>query len=294
MSLDIERILQDIGVTYYTQGKNISDGWIGIGCPFCADDSTHCGLKGYSFSCWKCGSKGSIKKLLKQLHPGTWGDINALFDKYNSSLFISQFREKYNTVTKVEWPEHCTTELPDLHKNYLIKRGYDPQQLQNLYDVRAVYQLGAWCYRLIIPIYIDGILVSYVGRDVTEKSSLKYKNLSKEKSIIPVKKLVFNIDAVDDFSIICEGITDSWRFGSHGVALFGLQFTAQQINTLSKKLKRAVVFFDNEPQAQAKADELAEALSMTGVQVEIAVHPDFNDPGEIPQNIADEIKLSLL
>ncbi len=33
--LDIQRLLGDVGVPYWTSGKNVSDGWTSISCPFC-------------------------------------------------------------------------------------------------------------------------------------------------------------------------------------------------------------------------------------------------------------------
>ncbi len=287
--LDIQKLLGSINVPFWTSGKNISDGWIAISCPFCGDSSNHCGINSYAFSCWKCGSKGNIKKLLAKLRGGSWNEALVLFDKYNDSLYVDSYVKKYSTVSEVAWPDHCTVELPEVHRNYIKSRGFNPTIIQELYDVRAVYQLGEWKYRLIIPIYMQGVLVSFVGRDITGKAGIRYKNLQKEKSIIPVKNATYNIDSIYEIAIICEGIFDSWRFGIYGVAVMGLQLTAMQINTIAKRLKRAIIIFDNERIARSRAMALGEALAMQGIVVDL-VDIDEKDPGAMSQRKADELK----
>ena len=67
-----------------------------------------------------------------------------------------------------------------------------------------------------------------------------------------------------------------------------------KLSALKNKLKHAFICFDNEPQAQKKGEELGEVLALQGVNVEIFTHPDYHDPGDMPQKVADEIKQELL
>lgn len=143
------------------------------------------------------------------------------------------------------------------------------------------------------PVYLDRKVVTYVGRDVTDKAYLKYKNLPERLSVVPAKECVYNIDAIHETAIICEGIFDAWRFGNHGVALFGIIFTDHQTNLLARRLKRAFIVFDAEYTAQQQAGKLAETLAMQGVDVEILVL-DRGDPGDMTQQEADEVKRELL
>jgi len=41
---DVEQFLYDYSVSYTTSGKNVSQGWIGVQCPFCDDHSSHGGF----------------------------------------------------------------------------------------------------------------------------------------------------------------------------------------------------------------------------------------------------------
>ena len=293
MSFNIHSALNDLGVWYTTEGKNISENWTGISCPFCGDNSQHCGIspQGYSFSCWVCGESGSIKKLLKQLHGGSWQDIRKLFDAYNSALFVNEDIQN-SLVTKVEWPEGCTTKLPKIHKEYLKSRGFNPNYLQSIFDIRAVHRTGDWKYRIIIPMYLNGVLVSYIGRDVTGESGLRYMNLKRKFSIIPVKKCLYNVDSIDNFAIVCEGVTDSWRFGFHSVATLGLQFTSMQVKQLAK-LEHVFILYDTGRKETNRAEQLGESLAMAGGTVDI-VSIEAADPGSLTQKEADEIKRELI
>jgi hypothetical protein len=292
--LDIKSLLGDIGVPFWESGKNVSHGWTTITCPVpgCGDRSNHGGFSpdGNAYTCFKCG-KHSVKYVISCLTD--WDTAGRLISEY-SDIF------KYNTNThrerasSVKWPPPGTVEsFPSIHAEYLKNRGYDVRQLREAFGIKATYYTGDFKYRIVVPIYQNGILVTYVGRDVTGKAPLKYKNLAERKSVLPAKECVYNIDNIDDTAIICEGIFDAWRFGMYGVAVLGLQFTATQINTLAKKLKRGIICFDSEPTAQRKAEELAESLALQGVDVEILLI-DQHDPGEMSQKEADEVKKALL
>ena len=112
--------------------------------------------------------------------------------------------------------------------------------------------------------------------------------------VYPAKEVIYNLDSIHETAIICECVFDAWRFGAHGVATFGLQFTNRQTNALANRLKRAFIIFDTDPTAQKKGRELGAILAFQGVDVEIVKVNEYKDPGELPQKLADEIKKELL
>jgi len=289
--LDIQRLLGDVGVPYWTSGKNVSEGWVSISCPMCGDRSNHgaFGPDGWSYSCFRCG-KHKVRKVITTL--SSWEEAGNLIKEYSSLMSFHETANK-ERASNVEWPPPNTVKMPSIHAEYLHARGYDPKQLRDLYGIECCYQTGAFKYRILIPVYLDGRIMTYIGRDITDKAGLKYKNLSETKSVLPAKNTVYNIDNIHDTAIICEGVFDAWRFGAHGVAMFGLQYTAQQTRALASRLKRAFIVFDNEPQAVEKARELGAELSFQGVEVEI-VSISQKDPGEMSQEEADEVKAELL
>ena len=290
--LDIQALLDDAGVPYWDSGKNVSQGWISISCPMgCGDRSNHGAFSptGNAYSCFKCGSH-SAKKVISTLT--SWSEAKTLLVKYSNDLLLPDYITKQR-ASEVEWPPvGCKESLPEVFKNYLIRRQYDPDFLETNFDIRAVYQVGDFKYRIIVPVYLNGKLVTYIGRDITDKAKLKYKNLKEELSILPVKETVYNIDNIHEEALIFEGVTDTWRFAYNSVSLFGLVYTQKQVRMLGDKLKKAYICFDSEVQAQIVAEELAEELTWQGVKVEI-LSIDAADPGELNEQEANEIKREL-
>jgi DNA primase len=291
--LNIRALLGDLGVPFWTSGKNVSAGWTSIQCPLCTDRSNHGGFSpnGKGYSCFICGNH-SVAKVINQ-YTNSYTKTKKLFKEYSDTFSFVEDYDK-ERAANLEWPPVCSKHtFPSIHAEYLHKRGFDPKQVRELYDVKACYYTGFMKYRLVIPIFQNGTVVSYVGRDVTDKAVLRYKNLPDKESILSVKETIYNIDAVHEIAIITEGIFDCWRFGVHGVCTFGLTFTNRQIRVLTSKIKTAVICFDNEPQAQEKAKELAEALSLQGIVTYILSIKE-KDPGMLTQRKADKIKAMVL
>jgi len=290
--LNITALLGDIGIPYWLSGKNVSDGWCSVSCIHCGDRSNHGAFSsnGRAYSCFRCG-KHSVKSTIAAYT--SWNESGTLINEYSSALFYGD-QTKKERAASVEWPPANAVPMPSVHAEYLHERGYDPKQLRDLYGVECVYQTGAFKYRIVIPVYVNGVIVTYIGRDITNKAPLKYKNLAETKSIRPAKEVVYNLDNIHETAIICEGVFDAWRFGIHGVCTFGLQFTNSQTRALASRVKRAFIVYDCDPVAQAKGRELGSILSFQGVEVEIVQVTDYKDPGELPQALADEIKKELL
>lgn len=290
---NIRKWLNDEGVTYYVQGKNVSDGWTGVSCIYCGDRSSHGGFSpnGQVYSCFKCGKKTNTAGFIKDLLNISFPKVKEILSRYSNALDISHYDSSVkDRVHVVEWPPpDAEAELPSVFGRYLYKRNYVPSQIEQLYGVKACYLTGSFKYRLVVPIIENGRVVTYVGRDITGQSGLKYKNLKEELSVKPVKECIYNIDAVKDTAIIVEGITDVWRLRYNAVATLGLVFTRKQVRLLTERLKTAFICFDAEPQAQEMALALGEELSMAGVDTSI-VAIDKDDPGCLSEKEADAIR----
>lgn len=288
-----QQYLGDVGIPFWTTGKNVSDGWTSVQCPFCGDRSNHGAFSpnGYTFSCFKCGIKthsiNYIFAVFNYSKSKAWEEFN----KYNSSLQVVH-KSSNTRAAKVEWSADTESVLPSIHAQYIKRRKYDVKFIREMFDVRAEYHTGFFKYRLVIPVYMNHRLMTFVGRDVTGKSGLPYKNFPEEQSVLPAKECVYNIDNVHDTAIIFEGIFDCWRFVHNSVALFGLVYTKEQVRILAHKLKKAIICFDNEPQAIEVAEKLAFDLSMHGLEVELLLI-DAADPGEMSQEEAEEVKQEL-
>ena len=297
--IDTLRLLQNLNIPYISEGKNVSRGWVGISCPLCHDHSNNGGFnleKGY-YSCWRCGYHPLTKIV------GALAHIN----EKQARLIIKQYNTPYHhsppilkTPPRGVQPPLNSLNLPGTtltnhHCQYLIQRGFHPQQLTSTYALTGTGPIGAYKHRIIIPIIQNGIIVSYQGRDITGKASLRYKPCRKENEIIPHKHCLYNIDSCSDTAVIVEGITDVWRLGPGAIATFGIIFTEEQIKTiLSKKIKKAFILFDNEPQAQRQAQKLAYELSSFGVLTEVITLNNVKDPAELTWENAARLMSSLI
>lgn len=290
--IDITSLLDEHSVEFKTSGKNVGGGWVEVNCPFCYDPSFHLGinLKNGLFHCWVCGSKGHLSKLLTEILQINYYQAEELIKEYDSDELAKEEEKPPNP--KIEFPEGYTNILPDLHKQYLIKRNFDPDFLQRKYSIGAVYQTGRFSYRVIIPIFLNKQIVNFTGRDVSGLQKTKYLHYHNDEAIKPMKHCVYNLDSVRDKAIIVEGVFDAWRIGDGGVALLGVEYTTQQLNLLlEKEIKEVYILFDNDPTGINKAEKLGNVLSTFIPKIEILTLKDeIKDPAELTPEEVIEIK----
>jgi hypothetical protein len=235
MTFDILQFYQDHKVHYDLDGKNVMDGYVNTNCPFCDDHSNHLGVnikKPRKVRCWRCGEH-LLPDLLIEFSDKS---MKALYQKYDSN----------NEDIEITAPE-----IKKVSKSYKIQK----------WGICAGIESGDYKYRLMIPVFYECQLVSFQGRDVTNKQKSKYKSCSN----VNIKNYLYGLDHVmGDKVIIVEGVTDVWRLSAgNAVATFGIEFTLKQIKLLIEKgIKHVITFFDNEPQAQEAALKLRDTLFM--------------------------------
>lgn len=266
--MNIIQLFNDFNIDYETYGKNISNGWIGLQCinPLCNDQSNHLGynLQGDYFKCWKCG-KHSNYQILKWLLPNE--NIKELIQEYteHTQIITKLKKEEVKRPNKISLPGN---NLQEIHRNYLNKRGYDPKNIINKYKVLGTtFTPIDFQYKLIIPVFYNNRLCTFQARDVTNNVNIsRYKNCQKEKEIIPLKHLLYNIDnCINNWIIITEGVFKVWNLDNNNVcATFGKNVTVEQINLLST-YKEAYIFFDPDRPGQDAAKKLALQLDAVNV-----------------------------
>lgn len=291
---DIIQYLEDNDIPYTTSGKNVTRNWVNISCPFCGDRSNHLGisLEFLGFNCWVCGEKGNIYKLVMHLEGISYYQARTLLEKYPAGILFP-----YQQDTKIVDPtRHISLEgfdiiAPDLHADYLKTRGFDPEEIQRKYQIRFCYQIGRFPYRIIIPVILDGKVVNLTARDVTGEQAPKYKNLSNDEAIRPMKDCLYNFDSVSDRIIIVEGVTDVWRIGQGSVATMGTEYTLKQIALIMKKdIKKAFILYDAD--ATRKAEKLANELSILIPTVEV-ITLDSGDPADMKPEEVKQLRKEL-
>jgi hypothetical protein len=183
-------------------------------------------------------------------------------------------------------------QLPPAHPAavYLTSRGYDLAELSSLWGVGycrwSRYRLMRG--RVYVPVLQDTKLVGWQGRwpgelDWAAEDVPKYYTMPGLRK----SQLLYNEDLarMQPLVVICEGVTDVWRVGPAGVALFGKTASRQQLLRLASGWmgKSAVVLLDAD--AKADAEELTTSLRpfFRDRLVQVTL-PDGKDPGSFPRD----------
>jgi len=300
LDTDIEALLDNINIDYQTSGKNISRHCIGLSCPFCDDTSTHLGIfkTNKNYSCWACGVKGSLPKLLKELTRLNWVEVFKLIQTHSGSSKAFKLPDLYQESEKLA--ELNTRVLSGIkqglaprHRAYILSRGLNPYYLEQKYKLMSGTEIGKFKHRLIIPIFEREKMVSFIGRDITGVAKLRYKNLAVSESIVPVKEAIYNLDDVDDVAILVEGPFDVWTVDPYGIGIMGIKITPLQLYKLYvKRLKKIIVCLDQAAQKQAK--KIALELSTFIPDVKMVIIQSGTDPNEAAPSEIIDIKKELL
>lgn len=210
--------------------------------------------------------------------------------EYQGGSRIIRIQGKQLAGKPPDWPDG-TGPLLDPHKQYLKRRRFDPDFLEQKYGLRATGWTGDYAYRIIAPIYYQGVIVSYQGRDWTEKAEKRYKACPIPQEMVHHKDILYNLDNCQrEIGLVVEGITDVWRLGDDVCATFGTKWTIAQANILVERFSRVIVLFDPEQEAQMHAKALANILSGRGVTAtNLRLHVDI-DPGEFTPEYVEKLR----
>lgn len=295
---DIIKYLDDNEIDYWLGGKNVQRGWVNIACPFCYDNSNHLGinLETKLFHCWVCGEKGGPEKLVMALQETYFNEAQNIVEIYsNGEGLYKGIDPEEKTSSRGDlralWAKF-REDLPQIYIDYLKERDFDPDRIIPAFNLRAQGPVGKWKFRIIAPVLVNGEVVSFVARSITD-SDPKYLHCPNNLSVIPIKKTLYNLDTVKKNILIVEGVTDVWRFGDGCVATYGMEVSWEQIMLLKKKnLKRFYIMFDGESEAIRNAEKLAGRL-LDFIPYGEVLRLGEGDPAEIDQTDADELRMEL-
>lgn len=274
--------------------------WVNIDCPYC-DEKGHYNMgincAGDYYHCWKSPHSYPIKKVLSDVLNVPMNSLDEILSGYEGGKNLSHRFLKKSKVKKIELP---TDTFTPAERKYLKARGFSPKYLHEKYGLVGGGISGKWKFRIIIPIYYNGQLMSWTGRSILSKKKIKelgiprYKNLSIEESVKNPKELFFNLDNCKGKEVVLtEGSFDVLRFDGNAICSLGTELTEGQITLLSERFEKVFILFDNEPEAQEKARKFGMQISSMGVEVEIVeAFSDFgkNDMGECTEEEIKKIK----
>lgn len=309
MATDWVRLLTDLHVPCWTQGKNCVPGGVSIRCccPGCGDHSNHghFDIRTGRYSCWKCKGAPSGQAL-------AWAagipvkTAQDLIRQYSDGK-TTEIRKgpKTGGVDSIRLPGSRT--CPPAHRRYLEGRGFDPVDLEFHHGIQYTL-MDRWegidtSYRVIIPVYdLDGSVVAWQGRAISKEQELRYIFPPVEKCVKHYKHTLYGAEACRNLRrvVVCEGVFDQWRLGPGSVATFGTSLTREQVNLLAN-WEEVVFLFDPEETAQAHAREYARDLAALGRRVEVCAaefgtdrNGEPRDPGDLTREEAREVMEDLL
>jgi DNA primase len=287
---DVDLFLQKNHI--HTSPKNAASGWREINCPFgCGDPSTHLGIASSGgWHCWICGKKNKspiplVAKLLKV----SFKTAEDIVKEYDDNLFPEKEIKK---ESKLITPTGLSSVLPQNYKAYLIRRGFSEDLIAPKYQLFSGGFTGYFSYRIVFPIFQNGEVVNYQGRDITGQQKERYLSWPNDKAAINIRDCVYNLDNIKGkTAVIVEGPIDVWKGGDNFVATFGTEFTKAQVRSLIfKELERCFILYDNISIAQKSAEALSHHLSLFIPHVEVINMKGAKDVGELSEKEVKELR----
>jgi hypothetical protein len=300
---DVIKFLKEYGINNRARGANCSPGFVNINCPFCkqGDNNYHGGFqieKGY-YTCWKCGWH-PISEVIIAILKCTEREAINLYKKYSDKQSYKAIQtikkeSEYNNINYAKMIDcrSFKSTFNEIYLNYLKHRNFDPYKVIKQFNLLSGGLVGDYKFRIIAPIYFKNELVSFQGRDITDKQKLRYKACRKKDEIIFHKRTLYNLDNCNDNKVIvCEGITDVWRLGDNTCCTFGVQFSTSQVLLLAEKFKKVFILYDPDPAGKKQGKILSMQLAGLGLDVEIIAISD-SDPGSMSDTNALLLKKDL-
>jgi hypothetical protein len=283
--MTILEVLQEAGVTCHLGGDHPKsrDGWVNCVCCYCSKDPYLGFNLAFNYcNCWSCGP-----------HP-IWEAIHFLTSLPVKDCFAiakqsgeSQPSYRIKKAGTLKIPS-CVEGMNYYHRQYLVRRGFLPDDILRLWRVGGIGMFGPALmrWRVYIPIHLHGKVVSWTTRTIKQGVEPRYYSAKDEDSDIRVDDLLYGIDYVRNSVVIVEGPLDVWAVGPGAVSLLGQNLSEARLDQLSRIPVRYVAF-DAESDAQRRAEKLANSLSVFSGATHIVRLESGNDPASISQ---DEIK----
>jgi hypothetical protein len=297
--MDVLRLFTDYSVpTAGADHRHYHDGWINTACPFCTGNpGMHLGYNTAEdyFHCWRCGGHPTIE-IISRLINVSKNEARQIIHQYGGQ---SRQPEAQVTIRRKAFKLPSDTgPLSPAHRQYLLRRGFDPDRLVREWGILSAGPIArlddtSYKHRIIIPITWQGTTVSFQGRAANEHTKPKYKACPKDRELVAHQDILYGQQAAwGSTGIITEGVTDVWRLGTMACATFGIDVTREQIRMIARSFKRVAVVFDEGKTEKRKAKRLIDELLF----LEVEAWPVWiaGDPGSMTQNKADKLIKQIL
>ena len=297
--MNFVKLFNDYNVEYDTR---VNKGWTNVTCPFCDDKTFNGGFNnaGDYYHCWKCGGH-NFKQALARTVNIPFNEVDILIEQYaGRNSVLNTLNKKQAKATKLTLP---TDTFTPAERKYLKERNFSPKLLHEKYKIVGGGITGSWKYRIIIPLVLNGKIVSWTARTILSKQQQqklkipRYKNLSIKQSVVDPKSILYNLDHCEDkIAVLTEGAFEVIRMGDGFSCSFGTELTQSQISMIKQRFEKVFIMFDNEEEAQTKARKFGLQIASIGVEVELVdCYGDFNknDAGELNEKEVQIIRHEL-
>jgi hypothetical protein len=291
--MTLTELFDSLGIEYRLPGQHhhVTNGWVGTDCPMCSPGSKKFKLgwrRGGATSCWSCGRLNNTfaLHLLADLN---YREAKALIG--DSKDCAPDKRLTAARSAKLVRP--VSRWLTSPARQYLEGRGFSLNNLELMWGVHKVVTGGACNGRIYIPVYKDGVEVSWTSRAADDVTMPRYRNCPAEHEAYPAKSLLYGEDHCRGACVVVEGPTDAWRIGPGAVATMGMAYGRAQVLRMAAYPVRAVCF-DREPAAQRRARGLCELLSAFPGETHLIKLETGGDPGDCDEQEIAEIRRRFL
>jgi hypothetical protein len=220
--MKITELAEERGIPFKEGGQHhhVQFGYVGFDCPTCSPDWQAFRL-GYNLekqflSCWVCGFRPLISTLAEVFRTTTH-EIKQLLN-----LVEKEYKKVNVYAGKLVLPKNLVP-LMNQHKRYLRQRGFDLNELESIWRINQGIGISSYlCWRVFIPIYHKGKVVSWTTRSISDEVDKRYINASPSEEAMKIKSILYGEEFCNHSVIVCEGPTDAWNVGCGAVCTFGL------------------------------------------------------------------------
>jgi predicted RNA-binding protein YlxR (DUF448 family) len=231
--------------------KGDTAGWIQLDCPNCGRPYLGFNLGSNYMNCWSCGHLDLVQTVALLIRRPAKECRKLLGDLAKERIKQTDLPGKL-VLPKVR-------SLHRAHRDYLERRGFDPEEIIRLWSILGIGLGGRLAWRIFIPITLGGQVMSWTTRSISDTHPSRYISAGKSEEAVPHKTLLYGEDYCRHAIIVHEGPLDVWATGPGAVATCGTAYSRAQLLRIAKYPTR-VICFDNERDAQKRAKKICREL----------------------------------
>ena len=246
-------------------------------CPFCHEHVRGRGFvvtrtaQGYKMWCHRCHTGRFVKS-------GVPSASTCLREAKRWLQPQPQCAKEY-VAKEINLPDDFQKEIPATGLAWLATYGVTPEEI-----ARFNFGYSPGLNRLIMPVYLNGTLVFWQGRDLSgDASRNKYLSVKQSRG-----SLWFEVNQGNPTTVVVEDILSALavaRAGYNSVAILGSYVHSEMVGKLATTGTRVVVWLDSNKRKESCA--YSKRLRSLGIQSVPVVLPD-KDPKEYnPDEVKD-------